>query len=317
MIRHDFVFLSPTEKHFLDTCQKRLRSKIILSKTSQPNLKMVKCACGTRAYYGTKQKKPTHCRKCKADDMDNVTNPRCKHPSCRTQPHFNLDGEKRGIYCFKHKEEQMVNVVDLRCKGQEGHCTTIVHPARDPKYRGHCTRCFAFTFPNDPVTCQIKKKTKEQQVQQFINLNFPDFIHDRPLWIGPNCDCTHKRRIDHRTLIEGTLLCIETDEHQHRSYDVADEYARYHDVFMAHGGHLVFIRFNPDSYRDHEGKHHAADLEGRLPLLKQTIEEIVTRICQGLNKNNLLEVTWLHYDRSPIIRNHVFSGETNAATASS
>ena len=33
-----------------------------------------------------------------------------------------------------------------------------------------------------------------------MNENFTGFIHDRPLYTG-NCDCTHRRRIDHRIQI--------------------------------------------------------------------------------------------------------------------
>ena len=32
-----------------------------------------------------------------------------------------------------------------------------------------------------------------------------------------------RRRIDHRKLINGTMLAIETDEQQHKRYDLEDE----------------------------------------------------------------------------------------------
>jgi hypothetical protein len=52
-------------------------------------------------------------------------------------------------------------------------------------------------------------------VRNIINKNFDGFIHDTPLYTD-NCDCTHRRRIDHRKLIGNTILAIETDEFGHR-----------------------------------------------------------------------------------------------------
>ena len=46
-------------------------------------------------------------------------------------------------------------------------------------------------------------------------------------------NCTVRRRIDHRNLINGTLLVIETDENQHKSYNQIDEETQYDDFFMA------------------------------------------------------------------------------------
>ena len=63
-----------------------------------------------------------------------------------------------------------------------------------------------------------------------------------------HCDCAIRRRIDHRKLIGNTLLAIETDENQHKSYSKSDEEARYNDLFMAFGGKFVFIRFNGTFY---------------------------------------------------------------------
>ena len=62
-------------------------------------------------------------------------------------------------------------------------------------------------------------------------------------WVRTCCWCTG---FVYRREVGNTLLCVETDEMHHRSYDKADEQARYHDLMMGWGGKLVFIRFNPD-----------------------------------------------------------------------
>ena len=122
-------------------------------------------------------------------------------------------------------------------------------------------------------------------VRNAINAEFPGFVHDKPLYTG-NCDCTHRRRIDHRRLVEGTILAIETDEFGHRGYDPHDEEIRYDDVFMVHSGKWIFVRFNPD------GK--GVDLEDKIPVLLEEIHRQTERIELGEN-DKLVEIIKLYY----------------------
>jgi hypothetical protein len=139
----------------------------------------------------------------------------------------------------------------------------------------------------------MKSKTKEIAVRDFINSKFDGFSHDQPLWTG-NCECTHRRRIDHRKLIGNTLLCIETDENQHKSYNNKDEEIRYDDLFMIHGGKFIFIRFNPDKYLL-KGKQKNPYLFMRLIVLEEEIKTQIKRIENDENKE-LLEIIKLYYD---------------------
>ena len=139
------------------------------------------------------------------------------------------------------------------------------------KYDGYCATCFKRTFPDDPRSKVIYTHTKEILVRNIINENFDEFIHDKPLYTG-NCDCTHRRRIDHRKMIGATILAIETDEFGHRGYDQIDEEIRYDDVYMIHSGKWVFIRFNPD---DNISK---VDIADKLDKLIETIHKCIFRI---------------------------------------
>ena len=58
--------------------------------------------------------------------------------------------------------------------------------------------------------------------------------------------CATKRRIDLRKLINSTLLCIEIDEGQPKSYIQTDEEHRYDDRQMDLNGKYIFVRYNPD-----------------------------------------------------------------------
>lgn len=123
-------------------------------------------------------------------------------------------------------------------------------------------------------------------IRNVINKNFEGFTHDKPLYTG-NCDCTHRRRIDHRKLIDNTILAIETDEFGHRSYDKRDEEIRYDDVYMIHSGKWIFIRFNPDSNVS------KVDIEDKLDTLIETMKECIERIENEENKE-LVEIIKLY-----------------------
>ena len=149
-------------------------------------------------------------------------------------------------------------------------------------------------FPLDPLTFQIRCKTKEIAVRDYINANYQGFHHDKALWID-NCECTHKRRIDHRKLIGDTLLCIETDEFQHRAYKKKEnEKGRYDDLMMIHGGKFIFIRFNPDTYKEN-GVRKNPSISTRLTELSKTIDEQIERIEKNKNKD-MVEIIYRYYD---------------------
>ena len=153
------------------------------------------------------------------------------------------------------------------------------------KYDGYCATCFKVLFPDDERSKVVYRHTKEIRVRNEINSHFEGFIHNKPLYTG-NCDCTHRRRIDHRKLIGNTILAIETDEFAHSGYDPLDEEIRYDDLYMIHSGKWIFIRFNPDG-----GK---VDLEDKLKVLIREIEEQIRRIENEENEG-LLEIVKLYY----------------------
>jgi hypothetical protein len=153
------------------------------------------------------------------------------------------------------------------------------------KYDGYCTTCFKRVFPDDPRSKIIYAHTKEIRVRNEINTHFEGFIHDKPLYTS-HCDCTLRRRIDHYKLIGNTLLCIETDEFAHSSYDPKDEEIRYDDIYMVHGGKMIFIRFNPD------GK--GIDIEDKLDILMGEITKQIERIEHEKN-TDLVEIIKMFY----------------------
>jgi hypothetical protein len=153
-------------------------------------------------------------------------------------------------------------------------------------YDGYCATCFKRIFPDDPRSKVIYTHTKEIMVRNIINKNFDGFVHDKPLYTA-NCDCTHRRRIDHRKMIGNTILAIETDEFGHIGYDKKDEEIRYNDVYMIHSGKWIFIRFNPDENIS------KMDIKEKLKKLIETIHKCILRI-QNEENVELVEIHKLY-----------------------
>ena len=172
-----------------------------------------------------------------------------------------------------------------RTHGGGPRCPSCVVFCGSSDYDGYCANCFKHTFPNDPRSNKVHEHSKEIRVRNAINENFDGFIHDKPLFTG-ECNCTHRRRIDHRKLIGATLLCVETDEFAHRDYDQNDEEIRYDDLYMVHSGKWIFIRFNPDG----KGVH----INEKLKQLLAEIEKQVERIERDENVE-LLEIVKMFY----------------------
>lgn len=229
-----------------------------------------------------------YCKKHKKNGMINIKLKKCQCE--KGVAYYNIETEKQPKYCKLCKTDTMVNVTIKICPGAEGTCRT---PAKK-QYKGYCKHCFRNMFPNDPLVFTIGTKSKELKVRDFINSNFEGFLHDKPLYTG-HCDCSVRRRIDHRKLIGNTLLVIETDENQHKSYKKMDEETRYNDLYMAFSGKWIYIRFNPDKFLSKKGGRRNPPLEIRLERLKKEILKQINRINNEEN-TELIERVYMYYD---------------------
>jgi len=263
-----------------------------------------------------------YCLTHKLEGMTNVSHKKCSHFNCKLSPSFNFEGEKTPLFCSTHKLNNMIDVKNFKCSCGNScsfnliglkpkYCSTcktddminVKHdscknngcPASaNKKYKNYCSYCFQHLFPLDPLTFQIRCKTKELAVRDFINANYEGFNHDKILEYG-GCDCLTRRRIDHRKLIGNTLLCIETDENQHKSYSKEDEEARYNDLLVNFTCKYIIIRFNPDSYVNKKGVKTNPYISARLEELKKEMDKQIKRIENNENAE-LLEVVHLYYD---------------------
>ena len=88
---------------------------------------------------------------------------------------------------------------------------------------------------------------------------------------------------------------IEVDENQHKYYNECNEEIRYNDLYMLHSGKFIFIRFNPDKYKNEKNKIVNPKMNERLHILKKEIEKQIERIINQENEE-LLEIIKLYYD---------------------
>lgn len=254
------------------------------------NVKSKKCIkCNeTRASFGLPDQRASHCSGCKTAGMENVSNKKCLKCN-KIRAGFGLPGQ-RASYCAGCKTSEMEDVRHKKCLSN---LKGVICPQLGNKYYdGYCARCFGHTFPNHPKTQTMHTKSKELKVVSHLSKKYEGFIHDKPLYVDleGGC-CVSKRRIDLRKLIGNTILAIEIDEDQ-RKYHLLPQ--RYDDLFMDFSGKYIFIRYNPDKYRDSNGNTKNPRFETRMKHLEQEIDRHIKRINKEENKE-LIEIEYLYY----------------------
>ena len=182
------------------------------------------------------------------------------------------------------------------CKSRREPYNTGCRSQGNRKLTGFCCHCFVNLFPEDPRCFTVRRKSKEMQVVSHIASKFDGFVHDKPFYVDlqGGC-CATKRRVDLRKLISNTMLCIEIDEDQHKSYIKQRERDRYDDLFMDFTGKYIFIRYNPDRFIDKYQQRKNPFFETRMEALESAIARHIGRIEREENED-LLEIHHLFYD---------------------
>ena len=74
-----------------------------------------------------------------------------------------------------------------------------------------------------------------------------------------------------------------------------DEETRYDDLFMAHSGKWIYIRFNPDKYICKKGTSKNPNIATRLETIQREIEKQIIRIEKEQNVD-FVERIYLYFD---------------------
>ncbi len=284
--------------------------------------KMCEVCNKKQPFFGVVGKKPTHCGDCKKEDMIDLKSTKCivcqiKFPvygipghknthcgDCKLEEHIDVKNKKcikcsskqatygdplteEIIHCKSCKLDSDIDLRHRLCKSD--FCDTRAHN----DYDGYCAWCFQHLFPEDPRSNKIPRKSFELEVAAAILAYDSEYKHDKHLEFG-GCDCLSRRRIDFWKVIGNTIIAIEVDENQHRRYDPVDEQNRYDDLFMNFSGKWIFIRFNPNAYRD-GGKTKNIPLKERIPRLLEVVRNHEARAYEEKNMN-LIEIHRLFFD---------------------
>jgi hypothetical protein len=184
----------------------------------------------------------------------------------------------------------------MDCKS--GYCYQPVTKHEFKKYDGYCHFCFANLYPEHESSLFITRKSKELKVISYLLNILKEWIYDKGFYVDleGGC-CSTRRRIDLRYLYLNTMICIEIDENQHKNYIQINEEARYNDLFMDFSGKYVFIRYNPDEYKDENKIKQNPDFNIRMKILINIVHLIKLRIYNELN-SELIEIYNVFYDEN-------------------
>ena len=185
------------------------------------------------------------------------------------------------VVCIKCCEKCPCGKYTTRCKIHGGSqlCKAPLCETRGiKKYNGYCLPCCIHYCPEIQVSRNFK--TKENDVVQRVLEKYPDFnwIADKKIQDG----CS-KRRPDLLLDFGSHVIIVEVDENKHTTYDCSCQNKRLMEISQDIGHKpVVFIRFNPDTYVNQEGKKVTSCWRingyGVLDISKSKHDEWLTRI---------------------------------------
>jgi hypothetical protein len=244
--------------------------------------------CGVRATYGID--KPTHCTHHKENGMEDLVSRMCV--VChKTQGVFGSEDGR--LHCIRCRAPEMTNIRGTMCEacGERQPCFNFAN-SRTPRFcagcqldgmqdvrNKRCTSCQLFIVSKKPHLCAyctpkstLRQKTKEMKIVNYLQEKGNRFIHNKS--VGFVCG---NYRPDIKLDAGTHLVIVEIDEDQHRQYDEHCEVARMYNIFQAEGLMCVFIRYNPDVFRDGVRAQKVHEVK-RLQLLEETIEHHLNTI---------------------------------------
>jgi hypothetical protein len=177
----------------------------------------------------------------------------------------------------------MIDINNKRKRCLQEYCDIFV----TNKYKGYCLRCFINLFPNEKISRNYK--VKENHMTDFIKEHFKDEVMTFDKTVG---GCS-KRRPDVYIDKFTHVIVIECDENQHTRKEYTNcENKRTMELFQDFGNRpIIFIRFNPDSYINKDGKKILSSFKNH----KTLFVPIIRKQEEWDNRLNLLKETILKW----------------------
>ncbi len=200
------------------------------------NLTKSYCSCGTTAYFNFPGNKPAFCSQCKQPWM--IPNPthRCESKGCTEIASL---GIRKPAHCKLHPETGEIDLSERICI----RCSRLDVVNSDGL-------CINFCLATDQYYAQYRNKSqrlvKQNEIVAFLTANgYTPHLVD--VVIDKTCN---KYRPDIVFEFDGHAIIIEVDENQHARYIGRNcEFERMEALFRTFRKQLLFIRYNPDTFR--------------------------------------------------------------------
>ncbi|QJX73896.1 hypothetical protein F-E9_123 [Faustovirus] len=230
--------------------------------------------CDKYASYGPLFGKVSKCKSHAPKNFytDGKMFPKCDETGCKDIPCYAKVGESYPTHCDSHKLEGMLNIIERECDSCK-----LKYLLPDGKTK--CIYCEGATKKHEKIH---ETRVKKLLDQNGINYESHDTI--------PDVDCNKYRPdfvIDYNTF----YVILEVDEEQHKRYNQECEISRMKNLHQTMGMDTLFIRYNPDSYVDSQGK----KIDGMIKRQKILID--LLRSLHNVEKlDHYLTVVYLFYD---------------------
>jgi hypothetical protein len=237
------------------------------------DLKSPRCVfpgCDFHALYGKLFEKRNHCSTHSNNNEYKETYPTCEYEGCKEKPFWSNINYPRS--CETHKKLDYKNIIEKPCAC----CGLSFLLANDL-----CNDCDTFK--------QIRQKVKENRIGEVLrNNDIHYYSADRIVKDG----CS-KHRPDYIIDYQLFDVIVEVDENQHKSYACECEIARMINIHQDFGGKpIIFIRYNPDGFKNQFG----TAMKGNLPKREKQLVNLLMHMKKLKNWTTPLSVIYMYYD---------------------
>jgi hypothetical protein len=205
-----------------------------------------------------------------------MNNPKCEVSGCKIKPFWSDTNYPKA--CEEHASEEYTNIVEKPCS------LCGLDSFINEGSAGMCNDCSDFT---------VRKvhKSKESHIKDVLDAH--DIKYDSAdNVVAGGCS---KYRPDFIIDCGVFTIVLEVDENQHKSYACECEISRMIQLHQDFGGTpIVFIRYNPDSYRDASGATRRGGV--RNPTREKVLIDVIRRLQVKTEWEYTLAVTYLYYD---------------------
>ena len=199
---------------------------------------------------------------------------RCSHASCNNTSTHEHNNERM---CETHAPPGALNLALAECSSC--HLLYVLT-------NGLCANC-------DPDAIKCATHAKELATKAILDLAGLQYIsHDRIIDGGV---CI-KSRPDFVFDAGTHMVCLEVDEHQHKSYPCLCEQQRMVNISQAMGMPTLFLRFNPDRFTDPSGRTSTMGAAARAKLLTSWVTWALTPEYSPAATGAFCTAVYLCYD---------------------